>query len=275
MPHLTLSTGVRLRCIETGSPEGEPVLLLHGYTDSAFSFSPVLPFLPSSFRAIVPDHRGHGMSERPERGYAMTDFAADAVALLDCLGIERATVVGHSMGGFIAQQMAIEHPERVERLVLAGTAANPRNESVLELRAAVEALEDPVPPEFAREFQASTIHRRLPPAFFDAVVAESLRLPSQTWREVMSGMMAMRIEAELHRIRVPTLVLWGDRDAIFGRDLQHRLCAGIAGAELRVYPETGHALHWEQPECFAGDLESFVRARSLSRFGSPLPRSVG
>ena len=85
-----LSTGVTLEVAERGAPDGEPVLFLHGYTDSWFSFSTVLDRLPPTIRAIVPTQRGHGDSERPECCYRPADFAADAVALLDALGVPRA-----------------------------------------------------------------------------------------------------------------------------------------------------------------------------------------
>src|SRR5262245_37209789 len=100
---ITLSTGVRLRYVEGGAAGGEATLFLHGYSDSAYSFSRIQPLLPSSVRVIAPDQRGHGDSQRPAGGYAIGDFAEDAVALLDALGIQRATVVGHSMGSLIAQ----------------------------------------------------------------------------------------------------------------------------------------------------------------------------
>ena len=90
-----LSTGVRLRYAEQGDAAGWPVVMLHGYTDSSFSFSRVLPLLDSSFRAFALDLRGHGDSGRPARGYALGDFASDVLAFLDELGIERATLVGH------------------------------------------------------------------------------------------------------------------------------------------------------------------------------------
>ncbi|HSL71185.1 MAG TPA: alpha/beta fold hydrolase, partial [Longimicrobiales bacterium] len=88
-----LSTGVELQVAERGPADGTPVLYLHGYTDSWFSFSLSLNELPSHIRAIVPTQRGHGESDKPDCCYLLADFARDAVALLDALGIERADVV--------------------------------------------------------------------------------------------------------------------------------------------------------------------------------------
>jgi pimeloyl-ACP methyl ester carboxylesterase len=254
-----LSTGVRLQYAGSGAPGGRAVLFLHGYTDSWFSYSLVLPHLSPSFRAVALSQRGHGDSERPECCYNIADLAADAVALLDALDVGKATVVGHSMGSFIAQRVAIDHPERVERLVLIGSAVNAANEGIIGLNDYVQTLTDPVPREFVHEFQASTIHAPVPDGFLDAVVDESAKLPARVWRDALTGLIGSDHAGRLGEIQARTLVLWGDRDSIFARAEQDLLVETIPDARLVVYPETGHALHWERPERFARDLEAFVR----------------
>jgi non-heme chloroperoxidase len=255
---VALPTGVRLQYAESGDPGGPAVLLLHGYTDSWLSYSPVLPHLPPSLRALVPSQRGHGDSEQPECCYGVRDFAADAVALLDALGVERATVVGHSMGSFVAQRIAVDHPERVERLVLVASALNGANEGTIGLNDHVRTLTDPVPREFIHEFQTSTIHAPLPEGFLDRAIAESAKLPARVWRDALAGLIASDHAARLGEIRAPTLLLWGDRDTTFGGAEQDLLLEAIPGARLVVYPDTGHALQWERPERFARDLGEFV-----------------
>jgi pimeloyl-ACP methyl ester carboxylesterase len=258
---VALRTGVRLHYAESGPAGGEAVLFLHGYTDSWYSFSPVLPLLPPSCHAFALDQRGHGDSERPAGGYAMADFAADAAAFLDAVGVRRATVVGHSMGSFVAQKLALDYPERVDRLVLVGSSTTSVSEAVLGLWEQVRALTDPVPPEFVRAFQAGTAYGALPGPFLDRIVAESGKLPARVWRAVLAGLLAADGPGELGRVCCPALVLWGDRETVFPRAEQERLLGTIPGAALRVYPETGHALHWEQPERFAEDLRTFLQAR--------------
>jgi len=253
-----LKTGVRLHYAEQGDPAGQPVILLHGYTDSWFSFSRVLPLLGAKYRVYALDLRGHGDSDRPASGYQFHDFAADVVAFMDAKGLKRATIVGHSMGSFIAQQIALAAPERVERLVLVGSATTVRNNVVLELQQAVETLGDPVPAKFAREFQASTIYQPLPDDFMDRVVAESLKLPARVWRATMTGMLAADGKTKLGNIKTPTLILWGDQETVFPRAEQDLLAAQLPQAILQVYPKTGHALHWERPEQFVHDLEEFI-----------------
>ena len=98
-----LASGPQVHYAERGDP-GEPILFLHGYTDSWFSFGRLLPLLLNRYRAIAFDQRGHGDSERPDRCYTIKDLVAEAVAFLDAVGLERATVVGNAGGGFTARQ---------------------------------------------------------------------------------------------------------------------------------------------------------------------------
>lgn len=254
-----LRTGVRLRYAERGAPAGKPVILLHGYTDSWFSFSLVLPHLEASWRVFVLDQRGHGDSERPVDGYAIPDFAADVVAFMDAKGLKRATVAGHSMGSFVAQQVALTAPERVDRLILIGSATTARNEGTLELQRAVDKLVSPAPEAFAREFQVSTIHHPVPEEFLNRAIAESRKLPAHVWRAALAGLLASDNRPRLGDIRLPTLLLWGDRDSIFPRSEQEALAAQIPNAVLKIYAETGHALHWERPEQFVRDLKDFMK----------------
>lgn len=253
-----LTTGVRLHYAEHGDSAGHPMILLHGYTDSWFSYSRVLPSLSSTYHTYALSQRGHGDSERPASGYTMPDFAADVVAFMDAMGLPQATLVGHSMGSLVAQEVALAAPERVTRLILIGSTTNMRSENVLQLQQEVNALDDLVPPEFAREFQVSTIYHPVPDDFLDRAVAESLKLPARVWRAALAGQLAVDYTAQINRIQMPTLVLRGDHDTIFSRTAQDALVAGLANAVLKVYPETGHALHWERPSEFVSDLEEFI-----------------
>jgi pimeloyl-ACP methyl ester carboxylesterase len=253
-----LSNGVRLHYAEQGDPSADPVILLHGYGDSWFSWSRVLPLLSSGRRVIALDLRGHGDSDRPAHGYAMRELAGDVVAFLAARRIARAAVVGHSMGSFVAQQVALAAPRRVSRLVLvaSGTAAARFND-LFELQRTVNGLADAVPEEFIREFQHSTIHRPVPEDFLERVISESRKLPAYVWREAVSGMLATGRPERLRAQEIPTLILWGDRDAMTSRAEQEALTM-LVGGELKVYDETGHAVHWERPDEFAADLEEFL-----------------
>jgi non-heme chloroperoxidase len=254
-----LASGPQVHYAAQGDPDGDPIVFLHGYTDSWFSFSRLLPLLPTRYRAFAFDQRGHGNSERPDCCYEVADLVADAVGFLDAVGVERATVVGHSGGSFTARRVAETHPERVARLVLIGSAVTPLKDVTRELQAAVHTLEDPVPAEFAREFQAANVYLPLPEAFFEQAVAESLKLPAQIWKSALDGLLAVDDAEDLGKITAPTLLIWGERDGFFSREEVEGLAAVIPDARLLSYPETGHAVQWERPERVASDLDAFMR----------------
>jgi non-heme chloroperoxidase len=254
-----LATGLRVHYAEQGDPGGQPILFLPAYADSWFSYSRVLPVLPARYYAFVLDQRGHGDSERPACCYSIDDFAADTVAFLDAVGVERAALVGHSGSAFTARRVAVTHPERVARLVLSGSPAGslPRQVAV-GLQAAVGALADPVSADFVREFQAGAAYVPLPETFVEGLVAESLKLPARVWKRTLDGLFAFDDAAELGRIAAPTLLIWGEWDRWLPREEEDQLAAAIPGARVVVYPATGHSPNWERPERVAADLDAFV-----------------
>jgi non-heme chloroperoxidase len=255
-----LTTGVTLNYLEQGNPQGEIVILLHGTSDSWNSFAPVLPFLSSAYHVFALDQRGHGDSSKVACCYTMDDFAADVVAFMDAKGIDRATVVGHSMGSMIAQLVAIHYPERVDRLVLAGSMVVVSNPGLMEFNAFVQTLSDPIDPAFVRDFQTSTVSESIPSEFLEKAVSESLKVPAHVWRQMMASFVEQDTSKQLHKITMPTLVVWGGKDTYWPRSDQEMLVQVIPQATLHVYEEAGHALHWEQPERFAADFEKFMQA---------------
>lgn len=254
-----LATGPRLHFAEQGDPRGEAVVFIHGWPDSWFSFSRVLPLLPRHYRLLAVDQRGFGDSDRPESGYAIPDFAADVSAFLDALAIDRAALVGHSFGSLVARCATLAQPDRITRLALIGTGFPSSNPVVQELLASLRELPDPIPVEFARDFQASTAYRPLPPEFFERLVAESLKLPPRLWRLTIDRLVEYDDAGALARVTAPTLLLWGDRDALFSRAEQERFIDALPGARLKVYEETGHCPNWEQPELVAADINEFLQ----------------
>src|SRR5262245_43225509 len=209
-----LRTGPELLYAERGDSGADAILFLHGWPDSWFSFSRVLPLLPPRYHALAVSQRGFGDSERPGSGYGIREAAEDAAAFLDAIAIRRATVVGHSFGSFVARRLAVAHPDRVGRLVLIGTGASSSNPVTRSVQASLRDLPDPVSADFAREFQASTVYCPVPPEFFERIVAESLKLPARLWRALFDGLLAFGDATDLDRIATPTLLLWGEHDAI-------------------------------------------------------------
>lgn len=258
---IKLKTGVQMQYTEQGKATGTPVVLLHGITDSMHSFDLVLPHLPPSWHVFALTQRGHGESSRPASGYTPRDFAADVAAFLDAGKIPRAVIVGHSMGSAVAQRFAIDYPTRTQALVLAGSFTTLRgHHGVKEFwDTTVAKLSDPIDPSTARGFQESTIHHPIPPAFFDLAVNESLKVPARVWRAAFADLMQADHRAELSKIKAPTLIVWGEKETYFLRPDQDALTAAIKGSRLVVWPDAGHALHWEFPQRFADELTNFIQ----------------
>jgi pimeloyl-ACP methyl ester carboxylesterase len=260
LARVTLKSGLSLAYREQGPRTGPAMIMLHGYSDSSFSFSPVLPLLPPTLRVIVPDQRGHGASDRARDGYSMDAMARDVVELMDALNVPTATIVGHSMGSFVARRLASLAPERVSRMVLVGAGPLADNDVVRELQPLVMALQDPVDREFVREFQYGTIARPVSDDFMARVIAESLTLDASSWKALMDGMLNY-VPAE-REITAPTLVLGGDQDSVFSVEEHQALGGRIRGARVSILPGIGHAPHWEAPDAFTAELLRFVGAGS-------------
>jgi non-heme chloroperoxidase len=246
---LALRSGLELSYAERGDRVGVPLVLLHGYTDSLRSFDRLLPELPLWIRAFAISQRGHGDSSKPDSGYELRSMARDIADFLDALALDRAVVMGHCMGGLIAQRFAIDHPSRTAGLVLVSTFPTyARIPEVAELwSSSVRTMTDPVDPAFVRAFQESTVADPVPDAFLATMIAESLKLPARVWRAALDAHRREDNTRELGAIGVPTLVLWGDEDRIAKSSHQQVLARAIAGAELIVFHRAGHALHWERP----------------------------
>ena len=253
-----LSTGITMHYAEQGEARGEPIILLHGYSDSWFSYSRVLTPLARSAQVYALDLRGHGKTEKPKSGYLMRDLAADVLAFMDAKNIVRATIVGHSMGGLVAQQVALAAPKRVAHLVLVATGTSATAfVGWNELEQAVATLPDPVPDAFVREFQLSTVHAPVGEEFINRAVSESLRLSARTWRELAAGMKATRPAQALGKSGIPTLVLHGEKDLYVTQAVTDDLVSMVKATLWKRYPNTGHAIHWERPEEFARDVLTF------------------
>jgi len=253
---------VRLEFAEQGGRSRTPVIALHGVTDSWRSFEPVLPHLPSELRVMALTQRGHGDSEKPAGGYRPADFAADVAAFMDVMEIERAVLVGHSMGSVNAMRFAIDHPSRVAGLLLAGTMPwFGRPPELLEFhREQIVPLADPVPDALARDFQQSTLARPIDASMLDGFVAESLKVPAFVWRAAFAGFIDDDFSPRLREIEVPTLIVWGRHDAFCPAADQAAMLDLIRTARLVEYADAGHAVHWEEPQRFAQDLSRFVNS---------------
>jgi len=253
------ANGLRFAYVEQGERDGPVVLMLHGYTDSHRSFDLLRPHLPEAWRVIALTQRGHGKSDKPASGYALRDLAADVPAFLDALGIERAIIVGHSMGAAVALQAAANYPDRIQGLVLIGAFAGYRdNENVAELASEVGKFGAKVDPEFVLAFQESTIADMIPQSFLDVVVSESLRCPANVWRAALDGQLNADPIAAARQCRAPVALMRGDWDVFVPHGDQLALRDALPSARLHTLRATGHSPHWERPEEAASLLRAFV-----------------
>jgi pimeloyl-ACP methyl ester carboxylesterase len=264
-----LANGITLGYAEFGDPKGRPVVLVHGYTDNARDWVPLIPYLAPGERLIAVDIRGHGGSSKPECCYALIDFAYDVKLLLDTLGIPRADVVGHSLGSMITQYFAEFWPERTRKVVLISSTAGPapgapRKELAgsrpgISFRQQVAALKDPLDPE--SEFMRWWYDSPTPvdEEFLRRQRRDAAAIPVGVWLAVLDqGVATTSLRGTLPMLKAPTLLIWGAKDFIFKEDDRAGLSAALPAARVIVYPEYGHNPFWENPERVAKDIDAFL-----------------
>jgi len=234
--------------------DGPPVLLVMGLGMNATGWWRTVPVLAKSFRVLALDNRGMGRSSAPEGPYAMGDLADDAVAVLDAAGEESAHVYGISLGGMIAQHVALRHPARVRALVLGATTpggpeATPAEEDTLAFftrrggMPAEEAVWASVPYNYSPRTRAEHAGR------IGEDVVQRLRFPfaAAPYRAQLAAALGHDAHARLGEIVAPTLVVHGERDRMVPAANAHALLRAIPGAELRLHPEAGHLYPTDEP----------------------------
>lgn len=250
--------GIRMRYEDVGA--GSAVLLLHAFPLSGAMWRQQVEALRDSYRVIAPDLRGFGGSDAPPGPYPMEQLADDTAALLEYLGVERATIVGLSMGGYIALAFWRRHRDKVAALVLADTRAGADSE---EGRAGREANA-----RLAEEQGAGAIADKLIPGLVAPGAGQAVRdeLRALITANSSTGIagalrgMAARADssADLTGIAVPTLVIVGAEDGLTPVAEANLLHQGIAGSSVAQVPEAGHLSNLEQPEVFSRLLRAFL-----------------
>lgn len=231
--------GARLAYAAFG--HGPPLILLHGGAGNSEHWSNQVPALAPHFEVFTLDSRGHGRSTRTDAPLSYHQLAEDVVALLDHLQLARASVVGWSDGGIVALDMAIHHPERLERVVLFGANFDRSGMKHGTPTAAARTYFDLCAKDYARLSPTPEAY----PRFFAA-----LRLLWRT-QPAFTG-------AQLKAITTPTLVLDGAFDELIQVEHTRSLASLIPGAELRLLPEAGHFAPWQSPAAFNRALLAFL-----------------
>lgn len=238
---------------------GPPLVFQHGFLGGGACFEPQLAFFARYHDVIAPDLPGFaGSADQPYPG-SVEGLAEALIGLLDSLGIGRFCLVGHSLGGLVALQTALDHGDRVERLVLYGTScrgAMPnRHESFAETAARLEA-----------EGVEPTAERIAKTWFADGETAAAYRqcleiacaTPKETCIACLESLPQWDVAGRLAELRMPTLVVRGARDRSYSRAEALALHGGIAGARLWEVPDCAHCLHLEAPEAFNRALRAFL-----------------
>ncbi|MGH3417963.1 MAG: alpha/beta fold hydrolase, partial [Actinocrinis sp.] len=263
---------------------GPAVLLIHGIGDSSETWAPIIPGLAQHYRVIAPDLLGHGHSDKPRADYSIGGYANGMRDLLSVLGIDRVTLVGHSLGGGIAMQFAYQYPERTERLVLVSTGGVGRQVTPL-LRAAslpgadllLSALNLPGMRSqigWAVKLLQATGTRlgidgpdvlrvvdALPDTEARAAFIRTLRAVVD-WR----GQVGTLLDRCYLTEGMPTMLVWGDKDPILPA-----LHAGLAhvampGSRLELFPDTGHFPFHTEPQRFLHILRDFIESSEPASF---------
>ena len=234
---------LRLFVRRSGPPGAPAVMLLHGYGVHGGMFEGVRDALEPSLQLIVPDLRGHGLSDTPDDGYTAEEMADDLAALLDRLDIPRLHVVGYSMGGFVAQAFAQRHSDRVDRLALLCTAPSQGSARQRLGLAAMEATFRVVPPAAMR---VVTTRLLAGPNMPDEKARILLWLLMHNTRRGLSGGAALlrraHLESGLHRITMPTLVVTAEHDVAISPQDSRRLLDALPHARHEHFADAGHGL---------------------------------
>ncbi len=256
-----LPNQIRLPYSEQGDSSGVPVVFLHGFAGSWHDFQPVLPHVEAPIHTFALTQRGHGDASCPDTGYRLQHFAADLVAFLDTLDLQKVVVVGHSMGASIALRFATDNSERVQGLVLVSPRASMRDRpGFLELWESITSqFSNPVNPEFVKTFVERAFVRPMPEAYLQIILREAQKIPAHVWKSVFGSALEEDLLAGLDKIQVPTLLVWGAEDATVPQVDRETIAAAIGGSQHVTYPGVGHSPHAEDPDRFAADLVAFIR----------------
>lgn len=263
--------------------EGPAVVLIHGMAGSSRTWREVMPLLARSYTVIAPDLLGHGESAKPLGDYSLGAYASGLRDLIvGALGIEKATLVGQSLGGGVAMQLAYQHPELCERLVVVGSGGLGREVSwtmrLLTLPGA-EYLFPVLFPRFLRDpggWLGAFFHARgiLAPhvsemwsAYMSLTETENRRAFVSTLRAVIDpgGQTVSALDRLYLAAAVPSLIVWGELDSIIPVEHARAAHAMLPGSRLEIFAGAGHFVHVEQPLKFAAVLANFIASTIPAR----------
>jgi len=253
------SQGVRIAYDVHG--DGEPLVLIMGLGYGRWGWKPVVEPLAARYRVITFDNRGYGDSDAPPGPYTAGQLAADTLAVLDAVGVDRAHVVGASLGGAVAQELALRHGGRIEKLVLMATMSGASNMHPIPAPTMALMAEAPTldPAVAIRRFVENALEPEPDAALVDRIVALRVAKPPDPagWAAQAAIWGTFDAWEELPRIEAPTLVVQGEGDVVVDPRNAALLAERIPGAELRMLPG-GHLFFWNHPGALVSTLTEFL-----------------
>ncbi len=233
-----------------------PLVLVHGWGESSRVFDRLVPLLPPAVIPHAVDLPGHGTARESENGYGLPELADWLAGRLTALSPSGAVVLGTSSGGYLAQQLAVDHQELVAGLVLVGAPADLRGRPPFTDE--VEGLTDPVDAAWVRDSLSwFPFHQPVPASYIEDRVRDGAAIPARVWQETFEALRTAVPPTAVGAIRAPTLVLAGANDDLLGTQPQ-ALVAAIPAARLVVFEDTGHLVLWERPDEVAAEVAAFV-----------------
>lgn len=255
------ANGISVYCEIKG--KGDNLVLVHGAGDNLNMWYHQVPVFSRNYRVVTYDVRGSGKSDSPEGEYTISLFAEDAYQLMKALKVSGAYFLGYSMGGRIALQLALEHPEMVKALVLANSSVGllpPTPEAIERRKAIIELLQKKDMKTFAEMMTTAAFSpdfKSRNPAEFERYKKVKMRNKPEGIARLMGSLAAPPSPPDLSKVKCPTLLIVGEHDFYMGVEQGRQAQQAIAGAELVVLP-TGHAAAIEAPERFNAAVLDFL-----------------
>ncbi len=263
---IDLDNGIEMAYMTSGPEDGVPLLFIHGATDSRYSWTQLVPILSKAgYKCYVPELRGHGSSTKTNNDgadYNVEVFTKDIINFLDKIGIKKVSIIGHSLGSFILQELLITAPEKVDKGVLIGSGSNLKGSPVLDWLImggnlevvdvnfeGLQAFKDSqaLPDAFLKVWAMTTNEDR---EFAKALYDNAKALPYETWTGVFNNALSFNNDDRLSNINHKLLLIWGGDDAFFHNKDREAFISKFAKGEVLSFQVDGgsHNVHWDSLE---------------------------
>ena len=275
--YVELSTGITMAYVEMGDPDGEVVILQHGMTDNSRSWSLAAPyFAEAGYHVYLPDLRGMGKTDQPDGYYTTITYATDLKAFFDAMGIEKAILVGHSLGSFTVQTFALMFPELCSKIVLVSSVPLEGYQNQTLSGAYLKYIEPLGEDEHPSDAFMDVWYATTPQedaikddfdVFLDYMKKEAQCLSKKAWSNIFLGLIATDLTDiyPMYDGSIPTLILHGDEDTMTLTEYQEELCGlfNVAEDSYRNYEGIGHNIQFEIPERCSTDIISWLQTGAL------------